>query len=506
MRHGMMRRSLAAASAAAMAGAALVVGGAGVASAAEVSASQEYSGAFASKFRVTRTISEGSPTYGDTVTVHTRVERTSLGDLLYGVRDYTPDCFQRVPGTASAQARGGALIHEGNREFSYPDGDLQWNGPGVGPWFWMETDYTVLCDAGRVPTDGAEFASVAGQYRGSETLGPTITVNRATVSEFFLAAPGALEVGTSTMLRVNTNAPEGSTITFTVDGETLEGTVNGGVATAQWTPRSAGEKTIRAAFAQTSTHHGKSEERKVSVAEQIVDSEVVIDAPATAQVGVRSELTATVSPAGAGGTVTFKEEGKIIASADVPASGTVTIDWVPEVEGDRSIDAEFSGRAGVNGSTAFGAKVNVTPKPAEMQQSTTSLAQVGMVDLGDTVTLQATVDPAAGGTVKFYDGNTLLDEVPVGENGVATLAWKPTTEGERTIRAVFSGTETVVSSQAATQAIITSATDTPEPGEPADPGTPGGGSGSLGSLTGSLGGESDGMSSGSTGSLSAFGS
>ena len=290
------------------------------------------------------------------------------------------------------------------------------------------------------------------------------------------------------MLRVNTNAPEGSTITFTVDGETLEGTVNGGVATAQWTPRSAGEKTIRAAFAQTSTHHGKSEERKVSVAEQIVDSEVVIDAPATAQVGVRSELTATVTPAGAGGTVTFKEEGKIIASADVPASGTVTIDWVPEVEGDRSIDAEFSGRAGVNGSTAFGAKVNVTPKPAEMQQSTTSLAQVGMVDLGDTVTLQATVDPAAGGTVKFYDGNTLLDEVPVGENGVATLAWKPTTEGERTIRAVFSGTETVVSSQAATQAIITSATDTPEPGEPADPGTPGGDSGSLGSLTDSLGG------------------
>ncbi|MFL0580153.1 Ig-like domain-containing protein [Dietzia sp. 179-F 9C3 NHS] len=365
----------------------------------------------------------------------------------------------------------------------------------------METDYTVLCDAGRVPAGGAEFASVAGQYRGSETLGPTITVNRATVSEFFLAAPGALEVNTPTTLRVNTNAPNGSDVTFKVDGQTLPAKVADGKATVTWTPSTAGSKTVTAELAQTATHLGKSTQRTVSVAEQVVDSTVVIDAPDTAQVGVRSELTATVTPAGAGGTVTFKEEGKIIASADVPASGKVTIDWVPEVEGDRSIDAEFSGRAGVNGSAAIGAKVNVTPKPAEMQQSTTSLAQVGMVDLGDTVTLQATVDPAVGGTVKFYDGNTLLDEVPVGENGVATLAWEPTTEGERTIRAVFSGTETVISSQAATQAIVTSATDTPEPGESDDPGTPGGNSGSLGSLTGILGG-----GQGASGSLGSLGS
>ena len=132
MRSGLIRRSLAAASATVMAGAALVVGGAGVASAAPATVTHNISGNLVtSSFRVERTLSETTPTYGDVVEVRTQVQRTSLLHLLYRVRDFTPDCMEYVPGTARWQASGGGVASEATApgEFSRTAGHIQF-GPG----------------------------------------------------------------------------------------------------------------------------------------------------------------------------------------------------------------------------------------------------------------------------------------------------------------------------------------------------------------------------------------
>lgn len=509
-----MRRSLAAASAAAMAGATLVVVGAGIASAEPATASGRYQDKLNTQsLEFERAVSQKVVTYGDTVTVTSKIIDSKgwwVGNTHHWIEDTTPACMKYVDGTARWKALGGGWENPSTKpgEFAAPTSTAiraQFNVPVSDP-LELEARYVVNCDAGQLATGGMSWnGTLKDNESDSLTMGPTITVNRVAVSKLFLATPASPTAGKPSTLKAETDAPEGSTISFAVDGQTLTGKVAGGVATTEWTPSSSGTKTVVATFAQTGTHLGKSTSRDVTVAAATVGSTVNLTAPASAQVGVPVELSATVTPTGAGGTVTFKEQGTIIDTVNVPADGVVRAQWIPATQGERTIDAEFTGRTGVAPSIAIGKPVDVAPKAAEMETSSVALDPVDMTELGETINLRATVDPAsAGGKVSFYDGGTFIGEASVGENGVVTFDWKPEAQGVRTVRAAFSGTGTVLPSQSTIQVTITSTTDPTDPTDPTDTETPGDGSGSLGSLTGSLGGESDGMSSGSTGSLSAF--
>ncbi|WP_188065105.1 Ig-like domain-containing protein [Dietzia sp. ANT_WB102] len=508
MRQATIRRTLAVASATAMAGAALAVVGAGTASAESITMPGRYQNKLNTQsLEYERTVSQKVVTHGDTVTVTSKIIDSNglwIGNTHYWIQDTTPACMNYVDGTARWKALGGNWESPSTkpREFAAPTSTAiraHFNVPVSDP-LELEAQYVVNCDAGQLASGGMSWnGTLKDNESDSLTMGPTITVNRAAVSKLFLATPASPTVGKSSTLKVETDAPEGSTISFAVDGQTLTGKVAGGEASTEWTPSSSGTKTVVATFAQTGTHFGKSTSRDVTVAAATVESTVNLTAPASAQVGVPVELSATVAPVGEGGTVTFKEQGQVVNSVKVSASGVVTTQWIPATEGGRSIDAEFSGRSGVAPSVAEGKLVNVAPKAADMESSSVALAPVDMTELGETIKLRATVDPAsAGGKVSFYDGGTFIGEASVGENGVATLDWKPEMQGVRTVRAEFSGTDTVLPSQGTIQVTITSTT---EPTDPTDPGTPGDGSGSLGSITGSLSGESGGMSSGSLSSL-----
>jgi hypothetical protein len=517
MRHGKLRRSLAAASATAMAGAALVVGG-GVASAEAISNTGEVKGnaTLGNRLEFKRTVSEKEVTYGDTVTITSEII-DSYGTTWWAnthswIESNTPSCFDYVgdsPGethTATWKAWNGDWETPSSKpgEFKPSANAIRIDFPVVvSDPLVLKADYVVKCDAGdAVATGGMSWKGTYGSSGDTyKNFGPSIKVNRASVDNFFLHAPATPEVSKPTTLTVDTDAPEGSTITFSVDGQTLTGTVAGGTATATWTPSSSGSKTIKATFAGTATHVGKETQRTVTVAAQTVDSTVTLDVPGTAQVGQTAQLKATVSPQEAGGTVTFRENGTDIATVSVPAGGIVTTDWIPGTAGSRTIDAVFSGRSGVRPGTAVGQSVQVAAAPVEKVVTKTSVSPIPMTLVNGTVTLEAKVDTnQAGGTITFYDGNTELGTVDVGQGGVATYAWTPTTEGERTIRAVFSGTDTAHQSQGTANAIVTSATDV-DPEDPTDPGTPGGNTGSLGSLTGlSSGGTNGGGSLGSLGS------
>ncbi|WP_137873645.1 Ig-like domain-containing protein [Rhodococcus sp. Q] len=79
-----------------------------------------------------------------------------------------------------------------------------------------------------------------------------------------------------------------------------------------------------------------------------------------ATIGKSTTLTAKVSPAAAGGTVTFKDDTAVIGTVYVGADGTATTAWSPATHGQRTITADYSGTGTAKGSTTT-ATVTVAP-------------------------------------------------------------------------------------------------------------------------------------------------
>lgn len=132
---------------------------------------------------------------------------------------------------------------------------------------------------------------------------------------------------------------------------------------------------------------------------------------------------------------------------------------------------DYSGSLGAGSYSTNGPSITVAKTT-----STTTLAPITGATIGKTTVLTATIAPAdAGGTVTFKDGDAIIGTAAVGNDGKATSQWSPATDGNRTITAEYSGTNTV----AASTTHIT-ATVAPE-------GSIGGGNGSLGDLLGGFG-------------------
>ena len=507
-----MRRALAAASATAMAGAALVVGGAGAASAEPLTVSGTTAAVAGNYMSYERTVSNSAPVYGDVVTISGKIQRHGWANTatLTSMRNLHPECFKYVPNSASWTVSGKTYDQSSNPNEVNPTARyLELDPPGL--WettpFVMRADFTVLCDAGPVPSGGLSWNSaLAGQGSdsNSEKVGPTITVQRKG-TQVWLAQPVNPEVNQQVTLRATTNnVPDGGVVSFSVDGAPVgTGPVSGGQATLEWTPTTAGTKQVTATFGQTPTHGGStSQDRTIVVSPTNVASTVDITTTGDLKVGLGTRITATVSPAGAGGEVEFFEDNNPIGRASVDADGKASIDWIPSVAGERTIDAKFSGRTGVNPSTK-GLAVAVAEAAPDAQSTTTTLADVESVQVGQETMLKATVTAGqAGGTVTFYDGSAVIGTAPVQSDGTATLPWTPETDGDRTIRAAYSGHGVYLASQDTKSVFIApkvvNPDPDPDPGDPTEPGT-----GSLGSLTGSGGGDN---ASGSLGSLSSFGS
>ncbi len=417
------RRTTAAVCSVGLAVGCLVVGGAGVATAEPVTASATYSGAFASSFRIDRTVSEASPTYGDQVTVRTNVQRTSNLDLLYGVRSDVPSCFERVAGTTRGQASGGALITESNSQFSFSGNRAAWSGSGVGPWFWMETDYRVLCGAGSVLTGGAEFASVAGSYRGSMSLGPTVTVQRKATATS-INQPQSVVIGQSTNLNATTDAPDGTTLEFIVDGSVVgSAPASGGAAAFSWTAGAPGSYEVQARTVETNTH-GASSSSVVSAEVVKSDSTVSVGAASPAMAGSAVPLTATTTGIPDGEPVEFLVGGQSLGTADVDDGSATYTSWTPATAGDYTVQARYGGSATVAGSQSQ--QVGVTVIDPIQQTSTTLTADPTPVP-GRPSTLTATVENGNDGdTVEFSNYGTVVGTGAV-EDGVATFSWTPST-------------------------------------------------------------------------------
>ncbi|AOW92853.1 hypothetical protein BFN03_09680 [Rhodococcus sp. WMMA185] len=395
--------------------------------------------------KFTRTISDVDPREGDTITVETKFykEFGGIAEYIYEVTDWHPACLT----VESAKVNGSSYsIDSWGDNWAKVEGNLtKWPiQPILDPRSQkFEFTYRVGadCDRDEVLETGLSYDSSlgGGSYK---TRGPNIEVrlNRTTTT---LDAPSNTQVGQSVLLNATVDGgAQGDNVEF-YDGNAKIGEAplnSERVATYNWTPSTTGNHSMSAKYLATSKAEGsQSRATNVNVTATDVGSSTILAPVTGAQVGQPSTLRATVAPAGAGGTVEFRDGGTTLANVPVEAGGVATYTWVPSASGNHNITASFSGRPGVAGSTTS-ASVTVAEAPVGNINSTTVLT-IGAnptVDVAQTITAQVTPGNA-GGTVTFKDGNDVIGTSSVDANGVGTVTWVPENDGQREITAEYSG-------------------------------------------------------------------
>jgi len=196
-----------------------------------------------------------------------------------------------------------------------------------------------------------------------------------------------------------------------------------------------------------------------------------IDSPTTATLvaspnpsvhGQAVTMKATITPTLSGtptGSVIFYNGATNLGTGTL-SSGVATLTTTALPVGALTLQVSYQGAGNF-------IATNSAPFDQTVQQTTTTTltSSANPSAYGSSVTFSATVKPSVSGTatgsVKFYDGTTLLGSATLNSSDVATLAIKTLAEGSNSIKAVYSGdTLDVTSTSAALTETITKATTT----------------------------------------------
>ncbi|MDH6282211.1 beta strand repeat-containing protein [Prescottella agglutinans] len=441
------RRIVSAAAVGAVAAGFVVAAGVGSAGAAPGSVSWQDG---SSKF--TRTVSNSTPSVGETVTVSTTFERTNIvAEYIQAVKDLHPTCLTYTGGARS------------NPEVApdYTRVTGSWGvDPNVGPKSQtFNFNYLVTASCARA-TPLMTTMHYSGSL-GSGTYadkGPTITVSKDATTTTLAAVPTPVPTGQSVTLSATvTGGAQGDSVDF-YDGATKigSGQLNGsGVATSAWTPSTAGTHSLQAKYLGTAIANASdSAPQSVSVS---VPTSMTVTAPSTAVTGTAVTLSATVTPSTASGTVQFKDNGANIGSPAAVSNGVASLQHTFSTGGSHSITADFVAGSGYVNSSAAAQTVNVSVPDVA---TTTTVTAPGTAQTGAQVTLSADVTPnPGGGTVQFKDSGVDIGSPVTLSNGAAQLPYTFTTAGNRSITAVFSGTPGFTGSTSAAQTVNVSVPD-----------------------------------------------
>ena len=424
----------------------------GVAGAAPVTAEFNSDG-----YKVTRTISNGTPSEGDVITSKTVFKRTAAVHNLYAVRDLHPACMTYVDGSATVNgsafrvnevAADSVRLSAGLTEWPMWNGDVKT----------FEFKYRVGADCARgtdlsttVHFDGTVFVDDTTNGRG-----PSINVQK-NVSTTTVSPVSGAQVGQPVTLS--------ATVTGGVDGDPVEffdagsgigsGTLANGVATLAWTPTDARTHSVTAKYlGNTKVATSTSSAVDVVVSEADKSTATTITGPTSAGAGESVTLEAAISPVPVGGTVQFKDGAIDLGGAiTVDANGKASL-TSSYATGEHSIVAVYSGSGVYQTSTSTPHTLTVTPVVVE-QSTTTTLVGPSTASTGETLSFTASVSTGAtGGTVQFKEGiRDMGSPIPVDASGTATITPRFDDAGEYNITAVFSGSGNSLGSTSSVQTV-----------------------------------------------------
>ncbi|MCC4303523.1 Ig-like domain-containing protein [Rhodococcus sp. 3-2] len=449
---GSARRAVAGLSVFAVAAGFAVVAGVGVAGAAPVTAEFNSDG-----YKVTRTISNGTPSEGDVITSKTVFKRTAAVHNLYAVRDFHPACMTYVDGSATVNGSAFRVNEVATDSVRLSAGATEWPMWG-GDVKTFEFQYRVGADCARgtdlsttVHFDGTVFVDDTTNGRG-----PSINVQK-NVSTTTLSPTSGVKLGQLVPLSATvTGGADGDSVEFFDAGSKIgAGALANGVATLAWTPADVRTHSVTAKYlgnAKVATSTSSAVDVVVSEADK--STATAITGPASAVAGESVTVEATVSPTPAGGTVQFKDGATDLGGAvPVDANGKASLTNSYAV-GAHSIVAVYSGSGVYQTSTSAPHALTVAPVVVE-ENTTTTLVGPSTGSTGEALSFTASVSTgAAGGTVQFKEGGRDLGSpVPVDASGKATTTPTFNVAGEYSITAVFSGSGNYLGSTSNAQTV-----------------------------------------------------
>ncbi|MHD0303251.1 beta strand repeat-containing protein [Rhodococcus erythropolis] len=310
----------------------------------------------------------------------------------------------------------------------------------------------------------AVYSGTAG-FGGSTAQAQTIEISGSALSTTTtLQVPAAAITGTAVDLTA-TVAPNNAvgTVQFKSNGTAIGTpvTVTSGVATLSHAFDAAGAQSITADFtAGAGFVSSSASAQTVTVSDPApidVETTTSLSVPATAITGAAVDLTATVAPNNAVGTVQFKSNGTAIGTPVTVSGGTATLSHSFDAAGAQSVTADFTAGAGFVSSSASAQTVTVSdPAPIDVE-TTTSLSVPATAITGAAVDLTATVAPNnAVGTVQFKSNGTAIGTPVTVTSGVATLSHAFDAAGAQSITADFTAGAGFVSSSASAQTVTVS--------------------------------------------------
>ena len=322
-------------------------------------------------------------------------------------------------------------------------------------------------DAAGAQSVTADFTAGAG-FVSSSASAQTVTVSD----------PAPVDVETTTSLSVPATAITGSavdltatvapnnavgTVQFKSNGTAIGSpvTVTGGVATLSHAFDVAGAQSVTADFtAGAGFVSSSASAQTVTVSDPApvdVETTTSLSVPATAITGSAVDLTATVAPSNAVGSVQFKSNGAAIGSPVAVSSGVATLSHTFDVAGVQSVTADFTAGAGFVSSSASAQTVTVSdPAPVDVE-TTTSLSVPATAITGSAVDLTATVAPSnAVGSVQFKSNGAAIGSPVAVSSGVATLSHTFDVAGVQSVTADFTAGAGFVSSSASAQTVTVS--------------------------------------------------
>ncbi len=256
-------------------------------------------------------------------------------------------------------------------------------------------------------------------------------------------------------------------------GETLLGTASvnsSGVATATTTILPVGSDGLTAVYSGNSSFAASTSSTYTEMISSLTATTTTLSgSPNPAGSGASVTLTATIRPAPTGvsrGTVSFYDGETLLGTASVNSSGVATFTITSLPAGSDSLTAVYSGNDSFAGSTSSALTEVISPLAAT---TTTLSGSPNPATAGASVTLTATIRPAPAGaplgTVRFYDGETLLGTGTVDSSGVAMFTSTSLPAGGLSLTAVYSGNAAFAasSSSAFTETVNTAYTVTAPP-------------------------------------------
>lgn len=332
-------------------------------------------------------------------------------------------------------------------------GEGQINGSGVGTYAWTPTTAGTRSLTAKFP--GTAIANT------SQSAAQDVQVHAPVTTGTTVSVPGTAVTGAQVTLSASvTPSNAAGTVQFNDNGTAIGSpvTVAAGQASLQHTFSGAGSHSITAEFVGgPGFASSAAAAQSVVVSDPDVTTSLSVEVPVSAITGSSADLTATVNPSNAVGSVQFTDNGAPIGSPVAVVNGVATLSHTFTTPGAHSVGADFVAGAGFINSSAVAQSVTVTDPDVE---TALSLTAPGTAETGELASFSATVSPvAAQGSVQFkVNGTAVGSPVPV-SGGVASLPYTFTSAGSFAVAAEFAGAVGFTNSSATAQSVTVSDPD-----------------------------------------------